>query len=125
MVWPNAKNLFSNFSRQVPISQMPGQAHKLIGIFMPDFDDSLRSCLNPEPRSIFNLQAITVGHRNCFRKIEKDIFALICGQANAAAMARVKIESESARRLFLWPMPGRAVNGSTMNGSGMRRHFST
>ena len=35
VVGPNAKNLVSNFSRQMPISQMPGKAHKLIGIFMP------------------------------------------------------------------------------------------
>ncbi len=46
VVWPNAKSLASNFSRQMPISQMPGKAHKLIGIFMPDFDNKLRSGLN-------------------------------------------------------------------------------
>jgi hypothetical protein len=43
MVGPNAKNLVSNFSRQMPISQMPRKAHKLIGIFVPDFDNKLRS----------------------------------------------------------------------------------
>ena len=46
MVGPNPKNLVSNFSRQVPISQMPGKTHKLIGIFMSDFNDKLRSGLN-------------------------------------------------------------------------------
>jgi hypothetical protein len=56
------------------------------------------------------LQAISIGHRNRFRKVKKDIFALIRSQANAAAMARVKIESESACRLFLRPMPGGAMN---------------
>jgi hypothetical protein len=40
------------------------------------------------------LQAISIGHRNRLRKIQKDIFALIRCQANATAMARVKIESE-------------------------------
>jgi hypothetical protein len=58
------------------------------------------------------LQAISVGHRNRLWKIEKDIFALIRSQANAAAMARVKIQSESAYRLFLRPTSGRAMNGS-------------
>ena len=43
MVGPNAKNTISNFSRQMPISQMPSEPHKLIGIFMPDFDNRLRS----------------------------------------------------------------------------------
>jgi hypothetical protein len=46
MVGPDTKNLVSNFSRQMPISQMPSKTHKLIGIFMPDFDNKLRSGLN-------------------------------------------------------------------------------
>jgi hypothetical protein len=47
MVGPNAKNLVSNFGRQMPISQMPSKAHKLIEILMPDFDNKFRSRLNP------------------------------------------------------------------------------
>ena len=46
MVGPNAKNLVSNFSRQMPISQMPSKAQKLSGKCMPDFDNKLRSGLN-------------------------------------------------------------------------------
>jgi hypothetical protein len=42
--------------------------------------------------------------------VEKDIFALIRDQPNATAMARVKIESESACRLFLRPKPGRTMD---------------
>jgi hypothetical protein len=120
MVGPNAKNLVSNFSRQMPIPKMPREAHELFGIFMPDFDNELRSGLNPQPSPILKLHAISIGHRNRFGKVEKDIFALIRSQANAAAMARVKIESESACRLFLRPMPGGA-----MNRSAMHRHIST
>jgi hypothetical protein len=56
------------------------------------------------------LQSISIGHRNRFRKVEEDIFSSIPSQANAAAMAFVKIESESAYRLFLRPMPGGAIN---------------
>src|SRR5260370_28596868 len=37
---------------------------------------------------------------------DRPIFALILSQANAAAMARVKIGSESSCRLFHRPMPG-------------------
>src|SRR5215813_10415640 len=90
MVGSNAKNLVPNFSRQMPIPQVPGKAYKLMGIFMPDFDNKLRGGLNLQPPPIFKLQAISVGHRNRFRKVEKDIFALIRGHSNAAAMARVK-----------------------------------
>ena len=46
MVGPNAKNLVSNFGRQMPISQMPSKAHKLIEILMPNFDNKFRSRLN-------------------------------------------------------------------------------
>ena len=47
MVRPNAKKLVLHFGRQMPISQMPGKAHKLSGIFMPDLDNKLSSGLNP------------------------------------------------------------------------------
>jgi hypothetical protein len=110
MVGANAKNLVSNLSRQMPISQMPGKAHKLIGIFMPDFDNKLSSGLNLQQPPIVKLQAISIGHRNRFRKVEKDIFALIGSQANAAAMARVEIESDRASRPFLRPVSGGAMN---------------
>jgi hypothetical protein len=46
VVGPDAKNLASNFSRQMAIPKMPGKAHKLIGIFMPDFYNKLSSGLN-------------------------------------------------------------------------------
>ena len=120
VVRPDTEYLISNFSWQVPISQMPSKTHKLIGIFMPDFDDRLGSGLNLEPPPILKLQAISIGHRNRFRKVEEDIFALIRGQTNAAAMALVKVESERTRRLFLGPVPGRAMNGSAVGG-----HIST
>jgi hypothetical protein len=120
MVGPNAKSLVSNFSRQMPISQVPSKAHKLVGISMPDFDNKLRSGLNLQPPPIFKLQAISIGHRNRLRKVEEDIFALICSQANAASMTRFKIKCENPCRLFLRPQPSAAMNGSTMH-----RHIST
>jgi hypothetical protein len=110
MVGANAKNLVSNLSRQMPISQMPGKAHKLTGIFMPDFDNKLSSGLNLQQPPIVKLQAISIGHRNCFLEVEKDIFALIRSQANAAAMARIEIESDRTSRLFLRPVSGGAMN---------------
>jgi hypothetical protein len=120
MIGPKAKNLVSNFSRQMPISQMPGKTHKLIGILVTCFDNKLGSGLNLEPPPVVELQAISIGHCNRFRKVEKDIFALIRSQANAAAMARVKVESESTCRLFLRPVPGEAMDGSAVDG-----HIST
>jgi len=56
------------------------------------------------------LQAISICHRYRFRKVEEDIFTLICRQENASAMARFKIERENACRIFLRPQPSTAMN---------------
>ena len=130
VVGPNAKNLVSNFSRQMPISQMPREARQLVGIFMSDFDNELCRSLNLEPSTIFELQAISIRHGNRLRKIEQDIFALIPSQANTASMPRVEIESKGACRFFRRPIPcvsmyGSAMSGITMNGNVMRSHSHT
>jgi hypothetical protein len=110
MVRPDTQSSLLNFGRQVPISQMPGEAHKLAGIFVRDFHNKLRGGPNLQPSAIFKLQAVSIRHRDRLRKIEEDIFALICPQANAAAMARFKIKRDNACRLFLRPQPGAAMN---------------
>jgi hypothetical protein len=125
MVGSNTKDLLADFGRQMPISEMPGEANKLIAILMPDFEQKFGRGLDQEPCSIFELQTIAIGHRNCVRKVEKDVLTLICSQTNATAMARVKIEGERARSFFLGPMPGGSMNGSTRNGSILRSHIST
>jgi hypothetical protein len=121
VVRPNAKNLVSNFSRQMPISQMPREASKLVGVFMLDFDNELRRSLNLEPSTIFKLQAISISHGNRMGKVEQDIFAVIPNQANAASMARVKIESERPCRVFRRPIPGESMNGRAMSGITVNR----
>jgi hypothetical protein len=115
MVGPNAENLVQNFSRQMPVSEVPSKTHKLAWIFVPNFDNVLRCGLNHQPPPIVKLQAISMSHCNGFRKIEKDIFALVRSQANAAAMARVKIKRQSACNVFLRPMAGWAMNRSGMH----------
>ena len=47
VVGPNAKNVISNFRRQMPIAQMPGEAHQLYRISVPDFYKVLGRGLNP------------------------------------------------------------------------------
>jgi hypothetical protein len=113
VVGPNAKSVVSNFSRQVPVSQMPRKAHELMGIFVSDFHNRLRSSLNLQPPPIFQLQAIAIGHRNSLRKVKQDVFTMIGSQANTAAVARVEIESQGTCRFFLRPMPSGTMNGST------------
>jgi hypothetical protein len=91
MVGPNAEDLVPNFRGQMAVSQMPSKAHQLLRISVPDFDDDLRRGLDLQPPPVFQLQAISVCHRDGFRQVEKDILALICNQANAAAVTRIKI----------------------------------
>jgi hypothetical protein len=110
MVGSNAENLIPNFSWQMPVSEVPRKAHKLVWIFMPNFDKMLGSSLNHQPSPVFKLQAVSVGHGNSFGKVQKDIFAFVRTQANAAAMARVKIEGQSACCVFLWPMTSGLMN---------------
>jgi len=110
MVGPDAENLVANFSRQMPVPEVPSQAHKLVWIFVPNFDNKLPSGLNHQPPPIFKLQTVSISHRNGFRKVEKDLFPFVRRQAYAAAMARVKIESESACGLFLRPIARGAMN---------------
>jgi hypothetical protein len=112
VVGPDPKNVVSNFSRQVPVSQMPRETHELMWTLVPDLDNRLGSSLNLQPPTVFQLQAISIGHGNGFRKIKKDIFAMIGSQTNTSAVARIKIERQSACRFFFRPMPGGAMNGS-------------
>jgi len=121
VVRPNAKNLTSNFSRQMPISQMPRKARQLIGIFMSDFDNELCCSLNLEPSAVFKLQTISISHGNRLGEVEQDIFALIPCQTDAASMPRVEIESERSCRVFHWPIPGGPMSGGAMRGSTLNR----
>lgn len=109
-VGPNPERVVSNFSGQMSISQMPGKSHELCVIRMPHLYDKLRSGPDLQQLPIFKLQCISIGHRHRSGKIDEDVFALIAGQANAASMARVEIESDRAGRLFRRPMPFRAMN---------------
>jgi hypothetical protein len=120
VIGPYAKHRLPYLGRQMPITQVPCEAHELTWILMPDFNDAFRSGLNLQPLPILKQQAVSISHRDSFPKVEKDVFTLIRTQANASTMARVKIDSEGARGLFLRPMPGGA-----MNGNAMHRHIST
>jgi hypothetical protein len=115
VVGPNAKDMVSNFCRQMPIAEMPSQTYELVGIFVSNLYNRFRGGLNLEPPPVFELQSVSVGHGNRFLKIEKDIFTLVRRQANAPAMTRIKIESERACRLFFRPVPCRAMNGSVLH----------
>lgn len=110
MVGTNAKNVVPNFRRQMPVSQMPSKPRKFMRIFVSDFDDGLRGGVDLQPPSVVQLQAISIRHCDGLWQVEKDIFPLIRSKANAAAMARVKIERERACCFFFRPMSSGAMN---------------
>jgi hypothetical protein len=124
MVGPNAKNLVLNFSGQMSISQMPCEAHALIGIFMSDFNEKFGRRLDLQPSSIIELQAISIRHCDRFRKIEEDLFALVSRHPDATAMARVRVERQNVDRFFFRPMPGGAMDASSVH-LGIRLPIST
>jgi hypothetical protein len=97
------------------ISQMPCQAHALIGIFMSDFDEKFGSRLDLQPPTIIELQAISIRHCDGFRKVEEDLFALVSRHPDATAMARVSVERQSVDRFFFRPMTGGTMNGSAVH----------
>jgi hypothetical protein len=125
MVRADAKRVMPDFGGQMAISQMPGETYKLMRLFVPHFDNRLGRGLNFEPPSIFQLQTISIRHGNGLWKIEKDILALIRSKANAASMPRVKIQSKRACRLFLRPMPGWSMSGSTVNWNTLHSDLNT
>ena len=116
VIGPDAERVRSNLRWQMPVSKMPGDAQQLMGIFMTDLDDRFGGSFDPQPGSVVKLQSIAIGHRDCFRKIEKDVFSVVRREANAAAMARVEIKCETADGLFCRPVSSGAMNGSVVHG---------
>jgi hypothetical protein len=115
VVGPNAKDMVSNFRRQMPIAEMPGQTHELVVFFVSDLYNRFRGGLDLEPSPVLELQSVSIGHGNRLLKIEKDIFTLVRRQANAPAMTRVKIEREGSGCFFFQPVPRGAVNRSVLH----------
>jgi hypothetical protein len=106
MIGPNTKNVVSDFCWQMTVSEMPRDAHEALEIPMPDLHKRFSSGSDLQPSAVIELQAISMLDRNRLGQIEKHIFALVCAQSNAAAMASIKIKRDCAQCFFLWPMPG-------------------
>src|SRR5215510_9289274 len=103
---------------------MPRQAHKLMGIRMPDFNDKFRCGLNPQPSPILKLYAVAVRHGNSLWKIEQQVLAKIVRQTNAAAVSLVKVQSKRAHSLLTGPLSGESMSVSTRKGSVESSHIS-
>src|SRR5260370_5447764 len=54
---PPRSTLFPYTTLFRSISEVPSQAHKLVGISVPNFDNRLRSSLNQQPPPVFKLRS--------------------------------------------------------------------
>jgi len=115
VIGPNAKDLVADFSRQMSVAEMPGKARKLVRIVMPDLDDELGRRPHLEPSAVGELQPIAIRHGDSPGKVEQHVVAPIRREANAATMARIKIERQNTRGFIAWPVPGGAVNGGVLH----------
>src|SRR5215470_1391206 len=115
MVGSDSKNRIADLGGQVPISQVPGDANQLTGIAMTDLDEALGRRLDPDPSRVVELEPVTVRHRHGLGEVEKELFALVGGQAHAAAVTRVEIECDGPRGLFLWPVPDPSMDEGAMH----------
>ncbi len=121
MVGTDSKQRTVNVGWQMPIAQMPREPQKLSGIGVPDFDQALLGSVNPYPAAVFELQAVPVGHRHGFRKIQQDHFTVIQSELNPSAVPHIEIERDSTGR----PVNGPPARG-TMNGYVLQdRHINT
>src|SRR5215472_4353988 len=115
VVRPYKKNMVSNFGWQMPVAQVPGKAHQLYWIFMPDFDNVLGSGLDLQPPSIVQPQPVPVRQGNCLGKVQKDIFSVVRHETNSPAVTCVEIKGESADGLLFRPVSSGAMDGSALH----------
>ena len=107
----SAKNLVSNFSRQMPISQIATRRRaSWLGIWAMcfDFDNaSSAAALNLEPSTIFKLQAISISHSNRLGKVEAGYLRLDPQSGRMRRRCRAsKSRYAGACRIFRRPIPG-------------------
>jgi hypothetical protein len=121
VVGANEKEISANLRRKMPVSEMPCEAHQLMGMRMPDLYKGFGSGPNPEPIAVVELQSIAVGHRDCFRKIEQYFFSMVCGETNPTPMPCVEIKRDRANRLFAWPVSCRSMDGSIVHGVSVQK----
>ena len=122
VVRPYAKSLTPDLGRHMPVAEMPRESHELTRLRVSDVDDGLRRRSNDEPRSVIELHAVSIGHRDRCGQIEKDLVALIGDQTDAPTMPIVESESDRAGCKFLRPFTGVSMNDRPRRNSS---HIST
>jgi hypothetical protein len=115
MIGSDKKGMLSNLRRQMAISQMPREPCQLMAIRVPDLDQRFGSSSNPDPVAVIELQTIAIGHRNCLRKVEKNILTVVRREANSPAMTSVEIQSKSADSLLVRPVSSAAMDGGVLH----------
>jgi hypothetical protein len=60
VIGPDTQKIFSNFRRQMAISEVPREARQFMGIFVPNLNNRFSSGPDSNPVSIIQLQAVAV-----------------------------------------------------------------
>jgi hypothetical protein len=110
VVRPDAKSLTPDLGRHMPVAEMPRESDELTRFRVSDVDHGLRRRSNDEPRPVLELHAVSIGHWDRYRQIEKHLVALIGDQTEASTMPMVEIESDRADCEFLRPFTGASMN---------------
>jgi hypothetical protein len=122
VIRPNPKSLAADLGRQMTVAEMPRESYELTRLRVSDIDDGLRRRSDDEPRPVITLHAISIGHCDRSREIEKELVALIGDQADAPAVPMVEIEGDRAGRKFVRPSSSRSMDDRPLR---HRTHINT
>jgi len=110
MIVTNAQGFAQNLRRQMPIAEMPGDAHQMMRIVAADLDERLGRGDDLDKPAIVQHQRVAAAQRNCLRQIEQKFKAARAAHRHTAAMTIVEIENDAIGRLFV-PTPRRLHAG--------------
>ena len=94
MVASNAQAPRRDFGRQVPIAEMPRDAHRQRRIRAADFRQRLRRCDDFDDAPVFKHDRVAASEHHGVRQIEEEFQTAHPGHGDAAAMALLGIEHD-------------------------------
>lgn len=94
VVAANAKSLADNLRRQMPVTEMPSDAHEMMRIGTANLDQRFRRGDHLDQAPVFEHQCIATAQRSGFFKVQKKFHAARAGHRQATAMPVVEIEHD-------------------------------
>jgi hypothetical protein len=104
MVVTNPNSVAQQLHRQMPVAEMPCDAHHLAVIVRMDLQQLLRLCAHANNAAIIQHQSITITHPHSLRQIDKHVPARFRKQHNATPMPPIMIDQHPIG--FIRGIPG-------------------